>query len=106
MCIRDSARKGQLQSQLTPVLQSGAAAAMGQGIALSFMAYVAGQSFGPGVAAPPAATAAAGAAITAALSDLQSPQSTRADLIAQALQLQALSAIVTFPPPMPPAPVT
>lgn len=105
-CATAAARKGQLQGQLLPVLQSGAAAAVGQGIALSFMAYVAGQSFGPGTAAPPVATAAAGSAITAALSDTGLPQSSRADRIAAALHAQALSTIVTFPPPMPPAPIT
>ena len=105
-CSTASARKSQLQGQLIPVLQAGSAAGAGQGIALSFMAYVAGQSFGPGVAAPPVATAAAGAAITAALSDLDAAQSSRADQIAAALQAQAMSAIVTFPPPMSPAPVT
>lgn len=105
-CATAAARKGQLQAQLAPVLQAGSAAAAGQGIALSFMAYVAGQSFGPGIAAPPAATAAAGTAIAAALSDTGTAQSARADRIASALHAQALSAIVTFPPPMPPAPVT
>lgn len=105
-CATAAARKGQLQAQLVPVLQAGSAGAAGQGIALSFMAYVAGQSFGPGVAAPPVTTPAAGAAITAALSDTGAAQSSRADQIAAALHAQALSAIVTFPPPMPPAPVT
>lgn len=105
-CATAAARKGQLQGQLVPVLQAGSAAAVGQGIALSFMAYVAGQSFGPGVAAPPAATAAAGTAITAALADTGAAQPSRADRIAAALHAQALSAIVAFPPPMPPAPVT
>ncbi|MDT1061992.1 hypothetical protein RM190_09005 [Paracoccus sp. CPCC 101403] len=104
-CATASARQGQLQSMLLPFLQAGVAPAAGQGIAISFMAYVAGQSFGPGVAAPPIATSAAAAAIGMVLADLNVPQSSRADQIAAALHAQALSSIVTFPPPMPPSPV-
>ena len=105
-CATAAARKGQLEAQLLPALQAGQAAAAGQGVALAFMGYVAGQAFGPGVAAPPAATSAAGAALGAAFSDRDAAPSARADQIAAALHAQALSSIVTFPPPMPPAPVT
>lgn len=105
-CTTASARKSQLEALLIPALQAGQAQAAGQQVALGFMAYVAGQSFGAGVAAPPLATAAAGAAIGAAFADRDGPQSARADQIAQALLLQAMSSIVTFPPPLPPAPIT
>ena len=105
-CATAAARKGQLEAQLIPALQAGQAVAAGQQMALAFMAYVAGQAFGPGVAAPPVATAAAGSVLGAALADTGAPPSSRADRIAAALHAQALSAIVTFPPPMPPAPVT
>ncbi len=105
-CTTASARKSQLEAMLIPALQAGQAAAAGQQVALGFMAYVAGQSFGAGVAAPPAATSAAGAAIGAAFADKDGSQSSRADQIAQALQMQAMSSIVTFPPPLPPAPIT
>ena len=88
-CVTAAARKSQLEALL-----------------IAFMAYVAGQAFGPGVSAPPSATAAAGAAIGAAFADRDGPQSARADQIAQALHLQAMSSIVAFPPPMPPAPIT
>ena len=105
-CSTASARKSQLEAMLIPALQAGQASAAGQQVALGFMAYVAGQSFGAGVAMPPAATSAAGMAIGSALADKDSPQSARADQIAQALLLQAMSSIVTFPPPLPPAPIT
>lgn len=105
-CATAAARKGQLEAQLIPALQAGRASAAGQQVALAFMAYVTGQSFGPGVAAPPLATAAAGAMLGAALAESGAAQSARADRIAAALHAQALSAIVTFPPPAPPAPVT
>ncbi|MBL9058426.1 MAG: hypothetical protein JNK88_00175, partial [Mangrovicoccus sp.] len=105
-CATAAARKSQLEAQLIPALQAGQATAAGQQVALAFMAYVAGQSFGPGVAAPPVATSAAGSMLGAALADTGAAQSARADQIAAALHAQALSAIVTFPPPMPPAPVT
>lgn len=104
-CATASARQGQLQSMLLPYLQAGVAPAVGLGIALSFMTYVAGQSFGPGIAAPPAATGAAAVSIGMALADLNLSQSARADQIAAALHAQALSSIVTFPPPLPPSPV-
>ena len=105
-CATAAARKGQLEAQLIPALQAGQAVVAGQQVALAFMAYVAGQAFGPGVAAPPVATSAAGALIGATLADTGAAASARADRIAAALHAQALSAIVTFPPPMPPAPVT
>jgi hypothetical protein len=106
-CSTAAARKSQLEAQLIPALQAGDAMASGQQVALAFMAYVAGQSFGHGIAAPPVATPAAGAAIGAAFGDKDAAQSARADRIAQALHAQALSAIVTFaPPPPPPAPIT
>ena len=105
-CATAAARKSQLEAQLIPALQAGQASAAGQQVGVAFMAYVAGQSFGAGVAAPPAATSAAGAAIGAAFADIDAPQSARADQIAQALLMQAMSSIVTFPPPLPPAPIT
>ena len=105
-CVTAAARKSQLEALLIPALQAGLAPVAGQQVGLAFMAYVAGQAFGPGVSAPPSATAAAGAAIGAAFADRDGPQSARADQIAQALHLQAMSSIVAFPPPMPPAPIT
>jgi hypothetical protein len=103
-CSTASARKSQLEALLIPALQAGQASAAGQQVGLAFMAYVAGQSFGAGVAMPPAAPS--GPAIGAAFADVDSPQSARADKIAQALHLQAMSSIVVFPPPLPPAPIT
>ena len=105
-CTTAAARRGQLKGQLLPALNAQDARAAGQMIALAFMAYVAGQTFGAGVAAPPLATAAAGSLIGTALATHDLPRASRADQIAQALHLAALSAIVTFPPPLPPAPVT
>jgi hypothetical protein len=105
-CSTAAARRSQLKGQLLPALQAQDAQAAGQMIALGFMAYVAGQSFGAGVAAPPLATAAAGSLIGTALATHDLARASRADQIAQALHLAALSAIVAFPPPLPPAPVT
>ena len=105
-CATASARKSQLMGQMIPALQVKDAMGAGQQEALAFMAYVAGQSFGPGVAAPPIATAAAGALIGAAFAALVQPQSARAGSIASALHLMAVSTIVALPIPPFAAPVT
>src|SRR5215212_4607085 len=73
-CATAGARRGQLGGQLVSALQA-------QG------AYVAGQHFGPGMAAAPLATAAGGGLIATALATLDLPQPARADLIAGAHQV-------------------
>jgi hypothetical protein len=102
-CGTASARQGQLSGQLVSAFQAGSATAAAQGMASALAAYIAGQSFGAGVASPPAGIAAAASMLTTALSTLELDPSTRAQQIAQACQTLALTTVVTFPPPMPPA---
>ena len=105
-CATAAARRGQLKEQLIPALQVEQAQGAGQQVALAFMAYVAGQGFGAGVAAPPLATAAGGSMIGTAFAAFDQPQAARAATIAQAFHLMALSSLVAFPQPPFVAPVT
>jgi hypothetical protein len=98
-CSTAMARKSQLMAQAAPALESGDAQLVGTQLATAFMSYVAGQSFGSGVAAPPAATAAAGPMIGGAFVNRDQPQSARAQTIATALHMMAVSTIVSFPNP-------
>jgi hypothetical protein len=105
-CSTAAARKSQLMGQVASAIQMQDAQGAGQQMALAFMAYVAGQSFGSGVAAPPIATAAGGSMIAQAFSTLDMAQSARANLIATALHTMAVSSIVAFAQPPYAAPVT
>ena len=105
-CSTAAARRSQLMGQVASAIQMQDPQASGQQLALAFMAYVAGQSFGSGVAAPPIATAAGGSMIAQAFSTLEMEQSGRANLIASALHVMAVSSIVAFPQPPYAAPVT
>jgi hypothetical protein len=70
------------------------------------MGYMTGQAFGPGVASPPTATAAAQSVFVSVFADLDAPQAARAQRIAGAVQLMAASTLVIFPPVIgPPSPV-
>jgi hypothetical protein len=67
---------------------------------------MAGQSFGAGVASPPAAASVAQSAFTSVFSDLDMSPSTRANQIASAVHTLAQSTTVIFPPVIsPPSPV-
>ena len=105
-CSTAAARKSQLMGLVASAIQMQDPKAAGQQLALAFMAYVAGQSFGSGVAAPPIATAAGGSMIAQAFSMLELDQGGRANLIATALHVMAVSSIVAFPQPPYAAPVT
>ena len=105
-CSTATARKSQLEGQLTPAIQIGSASGAGQQIALAFMNYVAGQSFGSGVAAPPMATSAGGNLIGNALTQVDLDQSSRANMIASAFQMMSISSIVSFTTPPWAAPIT
>ena len=105
-CSTAAARRGQLMGQMVPAIETRDAQAAGQQSALAFMAYVAGQSFGSGVAAPPTATGAGGTMIASAFSTLEMAQAARANLIATALHVMSISAIVSFPQPPFAAPIT
>jgi hypothetical protein len=100
------ARKAQLAMLAIPALSAQAAQAAGSQLATAIAAYITGQMFGAGVAGAPIAVSAAGSQIGAVFADLDSPLSARAQQIAAACQILAVSTIVTFPPPLPPAPVT
>jgi hypothetical protein len=106
-CATAAVRRPQLAGAATPALAAGAAAAAGGQLTLALVGYLAGQAFGPGVAAPPVAAAAAQADLTAVFADLGMAPNTRADRIAAAVHTLATSSVVTFPPVVsPPAPVT
>ena len=70
------------------------------------MAYMAGQIFGAGVAAPPAGVGAAQAVFAAVFANTDLSNSARAQQVAQATWTLALTSIVAFPPVIsPPSPV-
>jgi hypothetical protein len=106
-CTTATARRSQLAAQATPALQAQAAPLAAAQLALALLAYMTGQVFGPGVASPPTAMAAAQAALAAVFADLDSGLSARADQIAQGIYTMAISTIVVFPPVISsPTPVT
>lgn len=98
-CSTAMARKSQLMAQAASALEARDAQLAGTQLALAFMSYVAGQSFGSGVAAPPTATAASGPLIGGAFANRDQPQSARVQTIATALHTMAVSTIVSFPNP-------
>jgi len=104
-CSTAAARRLQLTATAAGALEAGVGPTSGLLLATAVAGYYAGQLFGAGVASFPAALPAGMALITAALLDLNLPKKTRADQIAQACHLMALSTIVVFPAPLPPAPV-
>ena len=101
-----AARRSQLASQAIGALSAMSAESAGSQLATAIAAYVTGQSFGPGVASAPLATAAAGVQLGSAFADTNAPPSARAQRIAAACLLLAVSTLVIYPPPTPPAPVT
>jgi hypothetical protein len=105
-CMTALARRSQLMGQAMSAIGAQDAQAAGEQLALAFMAYVAGQSFSTGVAAPPAATGAGATMIGNALATRELPQAARAHMIATALHVMALSSIVSFPTPPFAAPIT
>jgi hypothetical protein len=104
-CSTAAARRSQLASTAASALAAGAAPAAGQLLALAVAGYYAGQSFGAGAATFPAAISAGIALFTQAFVNLDTPQAARADLMAQACYVMAVSTIVMFPPVLPPAPI-
>jgi len=105
-CSTASARRAQLASSATAAIQAGDPSLAGMQLAVGLMGYLAGQVFGPGVASPPTAVSAAQSAITAVFSNLDLPNSARANQIATGVYTLAISTIVVFPPVIsPPTPV-
>lgn len=106
-CSTAAARRPQLASSATAAIQAGDPSLAGMQLAMGLMGYMAGQVFGPGVASPPTAVSAAQSAITAVFSNLDLPNSARANQIAIGVHTLAISTIVVFPPVIsPPTPVT
>jgi len=106
-CSTATARRSQLAASAGAAFSTQDASAAGAMLATGLTAYMAGQSFGAGVASPPVGMAAAQAAFTGVFSDLDASVSARADRIAQGTWALALTTIVVFPPVIsPPSPVT
>ena len=105
-CSTAAVRRSQLASSATAAIQAGDPSLAGMQLAIGLMSYMAGQVFGPGVASPPSAVSAAQSAITAVFSNLDLPNSARANQIATGVYTLAVSTIVVFPPVIsPPSPV-
>lgn len=105
-CTTAQARKSELASQAATAFAAGSAALAGQGLANALSAYILNQTFGAGVAGTPTGATAAVSAFTETFSNLKLANGDRAQKLAEACQKLALSTIVTFPPPTPPANVT
>lgn len=106
-CSTATARRSQLAASAAGAFAAQSSAAAGAMLATGLTGYMAGQSFGAGVASPPLGSAAAQAAFTGVFADLDASLSTRADRIAQGTWALALTTIVVFPPVIsPPSPVT
>lgn len=105
-CATAAARQAQLASTASSAIQAGNASLAGMQLAQGAALYMVGQVFGPGAASFPAGVGAAQSAIIGAFSNLDLPASARANQIATALYLLAISTIVIFPPVIsPPVPV-
>ena len=104
-CSTAAARRMSLTSQAASALQAGAAPASGMMLATAVATYYSGQLFGSGAASFPTAVSAGIAQITAAFLDVNLQKPTRADMIAQGCLVMAVSTIVIFPAPLPPAPI-
>jgi hypothetical protein len=104
-CATALARQGQLATQAAGALMAGAPPAVGSQLATALASYMAGQVFGAGTAAMPAASGAVAPAFAAVFSNLAMERDDRARLIALGCYTLALSTVVVFPPPLPPLPV-
>jgi hypothetical protein len=106
-CATATARRSQLASGATGAFGVGQAATAGALLATALTAYLAGQSFGAGIALPPVGIAAAQAAFAGVFGDLDADTPVRADRLAQATWALAITTVVVFPPVVsPPVPVT
>jgi hypothetical protein len=105
-CATAQARRAQLAGQAASALAARSAPAAGQLLAAAVASYYAGQSFGSGVASFPLALPAAASLIGETFADLQAPRSKRAQDVATACHLLALSTLVLFTAPPGSAPIT
>ncbi|NMO15413.1 hypothetical protein HPC49_12770 [Pyxidicoccus fallax] len=105
-CSTASVRRSQLMSAAAAALQARNAQVAGQQLGLAVASYMAGQLFGAGVASFPVAASVMSMEFGAVFADLDLPVSARAQRMAAACMTAAVSTMVVFPPPMPPAPVS
>ena len=96
-CATALARKSGLESQAATALAAAAPPAAGALLAVAVASYIAGQTFGPGVAAMPLATAGVSTMLAAVFSNLSATREERARDVALACWVLALSTLVTFP---------
>jgi hypothetical protein len=105
-CATATARRPQLSGSAIAAFTAQNPDAAGAMLAIALMGYMAGQAFGPGIASPPTATAAAQTALAAVFRNLNADNQARAQRIALAVHALALTTIVVFPPVIsPPLPV-
>jgi hypothetical protein len=105
-CATATARRSQLAAAATEAIQTHDPTLAATQLSVGLMSYMAGQVFGPGVASPPVAVAAAQSAIAAVFSNLNLPNAARANQMATGVYTLAVSTIVVFPPVIsPPMPV-
>lgn len=95
-----------LTGMATVALTTQAPNAAGNMLATGVTLYMTGQAFGPGFSAPPIAQPAAAAMIGTAFSVLDLDRNARAQLIATAVHLLAITTMVSFMIPPFLAPVT
>lgn len=98
-CSTAMARMSQLQSQAAAAIQTGQAEGAGAQLALAIASYYAGQTFGPGIATFPAAVGAGIAAIASVFGNLDLANADRAQTIADACHVMAVSTIVALSVP-------
>ncbi len=104
-CSTALARQGQLGTAAAAALAAGAPPSAGSQLSMAVSSYYSGQLFGAGTAGFPAASGAVAPLMGAVFSDLTANAEQRAERIATACQLLALSTLVVFPPPLPSFPV-
>jgi hypothetical protein len=104
-CGTAAARQRQLAATAASALAAGLAPASGQLLAVAVAGYIAGQSFGAGLATFPVALAAGIGLFTQAFVTRDLTQRARADLLAQGCYAMAVSTIVVFPVMPPPSPI-
>ena len=104
-CVTAMPRRPQLAAAAAAALEAGIGPTSGALLAVAVASYYAGQVFGSGVATFPTALPSGVMLITAALLDLNMPKSARANQLAQACHVMAISTLVVFPVAPPPAPI-
>ncbi|MBN1203484.1 MAG: hypothetical protein JXB05_00985 [Myxococcaceae bacterium] len=102
-CTTAQVREPQLADALGPAFKAGTAEKAGDEVAKALESYIKDQVFGAGVANAPLGTAAAAQALSGIFSNLELANDARALQIAQACQTMALTTVVKFPSPTPPA---